>query len=240
MRAGSTSGRDLQVEPGAQHVRELAGSVRAVVERLAELHPVPGAAPVVHGQHDVAAAGQVLVHRVGVVVVGQVVEAQQHLPARSAVEEHDRGPPLVGARAAGLEELGGDRHAVARGERHRLGVHQGRFREARGDGAGRQLAARGLAARLDRRVRGTPGRGAQEGERPVAGHDRIPLDSLAGRQRGRDVRPPSPPPRCGAGRRRPRSSCRGRSCGRERGRRTRPRTAPLVSATGAPPVAATA
>ena len=90
MRAGSTSGRPFRYEPGAHHVVELRAAGRAVVERLAELEPVADAAAIVHRQHDVALAREPLIHRVGVPVVVVVVPAEQHLPARAAVEEDQR------------------------------------------------------------------------------------------------------------------------------------------------------
>ena len=63
---------------------------RAVIERLAEIQSVPDAAAIIHRQHDVSLARQILIHRVRVVVVVHVMPAEQHLPPRPAVQEHQR------------------------------------------------------------------------------------------------------------------------------------------------------
>src|SRR5262249_52935095 len=88
---GIDVGARAEIQTGADDVVHFARAARAVVLRLAELHAVADAAAVIHGQHDVAAAGQVLVHGVRVRVVTHVVPAEEHLPARAAVEEDGGG-----------------------------------------------------------------------------------------------------------------------------------------------------
>ena len=84
-------GARAQIESRALHVVKLTGAARAIIDRLAEVEPVADAAAIVDGEHDVSLAGQVLIHRVRIVVVVHVVPAQQHLPPRSAVHEDQGG-----------------------------------------------------------------------------------------------------------------------------------------------------
>src|SRR5207249_10928756 len=79
-----------QVEPGAEHIAELARTLRPVMQRLAELQAIADAAAVVHREHDESPAREVLVQRVGVSIVVEVMPAEQHLAPRAAVEEDHR------------------------------------------------------------------------------------------------------------------------------------------------------
>ena len=106
----------LHEEARAHHVAEFAAAGRAVVERFAELHPVADAAAVVDGEHDVALAGQPLVHRVGIPVVIHVVPAEEHLTPRPAVKEDHRRPLVAGLQILRHEQLTVDRQAVGRRE----------------------------------------------------------------------------------------------------------------------------
>src|SRR5439155_9854189 len=65
------------------------------VWRLAKRASVHDAEPVIHREHGVTFARQILVHRVGVVVILHVMKAEQHLPDRSAVREDERGTALL-------------------------------------------------------------------------------------------------------------------------------------------------
>ena len=51
--------------------------------------------PVIHRKHSVAFAGQILIHRVGVVVILHVMPSKQHLPDRSAVREDESGSAFL-------------------------------------------------------------------------------------------------------------------------------------------------
>src|SRR5207245_3821758 len=42
----------------------------------------------VQGQYDVSAAGEILIHRIGIRVVVHVVPAEEHLPDRAAVQKN--------------------------------------------------------------------------------------------------------------------------------------------------------
>src|SRR5439155_23511213 len=112
-----------QVATRSEHVVELARALGAVVERLAELHPVGDPTAVVDGQDDVAAAREVLVQRVRVAVVIEVVPTQEHLTPRAAVEEDHGGSPVARLDAAWQKQLSGKRPPVRRGEEYRLWVH---------------------------------------------------------------------------------------------------------------------
>jgi hypothetical protein len=72
--------------------------------------------PVVHRQHDVALVRPVLVHGVRRVVEVPVVVAEEHLPARSAVDEDERRPPLAGPQVRWQEELVVELQPVLGGE----------------------------------------------------------------------------------------------------------------------------
>ena len=59
--------------------------------RLAKGAPVHDAEPVIHREHGVTFARQILIHRIGVVVILHVMKPEQHLPDRSAVREDESG-----------------------------------------------------------------------------------------------------------------------------------------------------
>ena len=139
MRLGSTSGAAAQIQAGAEHVVELARAGGAVVEGFAEVQAVADAAAVVDGQHDVALAGEVLIHRVGVVVVVHVVPAQQHLAARASVEEDQRrGASRRGRRSGGRKSWPWMRRPSAAEKITGCGVDQ----RAAGKSAGMESGAR--------------------------------------------------------------------------------------------------
>ena len=99
------------------------------MQRLAEIQTIADAAAVIHRQHDIATAREVLIQRVGVAVVVHVVPAEQHLPAGTAVEENDGGPPLTGAQPFRKKQLAVNRHAVGGGEDDLLRLDERRFGE---------------------------------------------------------------------------------------------------------------
>src|SRR5208337_3525633 len=109
-----------KIKSRAHHVIELARPARAVVERLAEIQTVADPAAVIHGKHNEALARQILIHRVGVVVVVHVVTADEHLAARSAVKEDDGGAALASGKIARQEKLRVDLHTVGGGNHDRL------------------------------------------------------------------------------------------------------------------------
>ena len=210
MRAGSTSGRPFMIEPGAHHVVELRAAGGAVVERLAELQAVADAAAIVHRQHDVALAGEPLIHRVGVPVVVVVVPAEQHLPARSAVEEDQRRPLLAGLQVLRHEQLRVDRHAVGGGDHHRLRLDELRGGEGRRQHVLEPASARRPSRCITTTCGGTCRVGVERGRAAVArrptGCHSLPLDFS-------DLRRASPSHRPARTRRagdrcRPGSSCR--------------------------------
>jgi len=173
-------GAATQVDTGPEHVLELARPARAVAERLAELQAVADPAPVVDGEDDVAAARQVLIEGVGVVVVLHVVPAEQHLAPRAAVEERDGGPLSLLAGSRGQEELAVDLRPVRGQEDDGLRHDQVLLREARGHASWVEVAQPPVRLH-DRRPRGAPGIGPQH-DGPTAGDtDRGPLDALAPR-----------------------------------------------------------
>src|ERR1700678_1031550 len=69
-------GPAFQIESGAQHVVKLTCSRGAIIERTAEVESIADAAPVVHTEHDIAEAGQILVHGVGIRVILHVMPAE--------------------------------------------------------------------------------------------------------------------------------------------------------------------
>src|SRR5207248_2629184 len=60
--------------------------------RLPKGTPVHDAEPVIHREHGVTFARQILVHCVGVVVILDVMKTEQHLPDGSAMCENESGP----------------------------------------------------------------------------------------------------------------------------------------------------
>ena len=111
---GIDVGARAEIESCAFHVVELAGTGGAVVERFAKIEAVADAAAIVHGEDDVAAAGEVLIHGVGVAVIKHVVKAEKHLAARSAVEKAERGMTRAIAGIARQKELSVNLHPVDR------------------------------------------------------------------------------------------------------------------------------
>src|SRR5256885_16902052 len=80
-------GASAQVEPCPLHVVPLARPARAIAQGLPKLHSVADSAPVIDREHDETAARQELIEGIGVVVVLQVVPAEEHLAHRAAMEE---------------------------------------------------------------------------------------------------------------------------------------------------------
>src|ERR1700690_3436143 len=89
---GVDIGQALQVFSGRHDVFILGTASPSAVGGLAEVPAVHNSCPVIHCQHHVASARQVLIHRVSVLVVVHVVEAKHHLADRSAVDENQGGP----------------------------------------------------------------------------------------------------------------------------------------------------
>ena len=58
---------------------------------FAKVQAIADATAIVDGEHNVAEARQILIHRIGVRIVLHGVKAKQHLPTRSAVEENKCG-----------------------------------------------------------------------------------------------------------------------------------------------------
>src|SRR5260370_12970666 len=121
-----------QVEASAFDVVELTGAGRAVVESFAKIQAVADATAIVHGQDNVAAAREVLIHGVSIAVIKHVVKAEKHLAARSAVEKAERGMTPAVASIAREEELSVDLHAIDVRENHVLRCDHGVFREIDG------------------------------------------------------------------------------------------------------------
>src|SRR5579864_5139751 len=80
----------LQIFSGGDNVLVFrcaaAGPPRSFAKRAA----IADATAIVDGQHDIAAAGEILVHGIGIRVVIHVVPAEQHLPDRPAMHEDQR------------------------------------------------------------------------------------------------------------------------------------------------------
>ena len=66
----------------------------SAARRFAEGAAVADAAAVIERENDVAAAGEILIHGIGIRVVVHVVPAEEHLPHRATVQE-DRCRPLL-------------------------------------------------------------------------------------------------------------------------------------------------
>src|ERR1700686_2086662 len=69
----------------------LGATARSAVFGLAKMAAIHNAGAVVDGENYISAAGEVLIHRVGVVVVVHVMEAEHHLAHGAAVDEDERG-----------------------------------------------------------------------------------------------------------------------------------------------------
>ena len=89
-----------------------AGAARATGGRVLEIPAIADAEPIIDRQHHEAAAGQILVQRIGVGIIAHGAEAEQHLARRAAVHEH-HGRALAG-RAGGPEQLAVDGGAIGR------------------------------------------------------------------------------------------------------------------------------
>src|SRR6266850_1261152 len=76
---------------GGDNVFVFGGATPCASRSFAEGPAVADAAAIVDRKNDVAAAGQVLIHRIGIRVVIHVVPAEQHLTDRTAVHEDQRG-----------------------------------------------------------------------------------------------------------------------------------------------------
>ena len=116
-----------QISTCSEDVVVLAGSVASVVHGFAEVESIADAAAVVDREYDVAVAGQVLVHRIGVGVVLHGMKAEQHLTARSAVEEDEGGCRLPSWRWR-AEELSVEFEAIGGREEHLFGRDEVRSR----------------------------------------------------------------------------------------------------------------
>src|SRR6476661_9428922 len=85
-----------QKKPGPGHnVFILGGPSPTRVLGLPESAAIHDSQSIIYREHDVPLAGQVLIHRVGVVVVVHVVEAEHHLPHRSTMSEDQSRAGLV-------------------------------------------------------------------------------------------------------------------------------------------------
>ena len=145
-RAPATTSLILATRPARPRPRRAAGT-RAVAD----------AEPVVHREHDEAAAREVLVHRVRVRVVVAVVPAEQHLPRRAAVHEDHGGPLLAGRRAGGRRAGRASSMPSAARERHLRRRHEPRGREVGGHAVVAEHA-RGARAFRDGITAGSGGR----------------------------------------------------------------------------------
>ena len=185
MRDGVHVRARAQVQPRAQHIVVLASARGAVVERLAEVESVADAAPIVHREHHVSPAREILVHRVRVAVVVHVVPAEQHLPARAAVEEDDGGMPLALAPPGGRKSCPWSSMPSPDGKITCCGVDE----RARGEVAGMSSGAMSRGAAEPATIAGRAGQlriGAQERDGlPVARLHGRPLDARAARHRDR-------------------------------------------------------
>src|SRR3989440_2086355 len=85
----------LQKFRARNHILVFGGAAPHGVWRLAKGAPVHDAEPIVHRKHGVTFARQILIHRVGVVVILHVMPSEQHLPDRSAVCEDESGAALL-------------------------------------------------------------------------------------------------------------------------------------------------
>src|SRR5690349_9697211 len=81
----------LQIFPGGNDIAILGGAAAGARGSFAEIAAITDSTAVVHGQNDIATAGEVLVHRVGIRVVIHVMPAEKHLPNRAAVHEDESG-----------------------------------------------------------------------------------------------------------------------------------------------------
>ena len=112
-----------QVESRSHDIVEFTRPASPVVDRFAKIQAISGAAAIVHREHHEPSAREILVEGIGVVVVPQIMKAQQHLSAGASMEKDDRRLRLIcGIRRE--KELAVDRQSVRPGEDHRLGFNQ--------------------------------------------------------------------------------------------------------------------
>src|SRR5690348_16926635 len=148
-----------------------------------ELVPVADPAPVVHTEHHVTLAREVLIDRVAVRVIIHVVPAEEHLARRPAVDEDDRGLPR--GTALPLEELAVDGRTVRRGEDDLPRYHHSLHRKVR-DELVAEESRRPPGCRDDGGKRWRLGpRGDVRDHAAVPGRDRCPFDAGALRERNR-------------------------------------------------------
>src|SRR6267378_3844732 len=156
----------VHVRPGAKidacalDIIELAGAHRPVIESFAKIEAVANSAAIVYGEHDVAAAREVLIQRVSIAVVEHVVPAEEHLAARTTVEEHNGGMAGRFARIRREEELAVNLHAVSGGENHLLRSDQSAGRKIRGSSFGGEVTEFTFAGE-ERRTHGRLGVGME-------------------------------------------------------------------------------
>ena len=89
-------------------------AARATMLGHAKAAAVADAAAIIHRQDHVAAAGEILIHRVRVVVVIKILPAEQHLPHRPTMHENERGH--LARRSCGLEQLSMNFSSISRFE----------------------------------------------------------------------------------------------------------------------------
>src|SRR5205814_6653067 len=93
----------------------------SAARRFAEGAAVADAAAVIERENDVAAAGEILIHGIGIRVVVHVVPAEKHLANRPTVKKNQRGTLFAWLCAHGNKELAVDFEAVSRFEDGLLG-----------------------------------------------------------------------------------------------------------------------
>src|SRR5207302_8508070 len=84
----------LQKFRARDYVLIFGGAAPDRVWRLAKGASVHDAEPVIDREHGVTFAREILILRVGVVVILHVLKPEQHLPDRSAMREDERRPAL--------------------------------------------------------------------------------------------------------------------------------------------------
>ena len=81
----------MQVAARGDDVLVFSGTAPNRIRRLAESASVHHSQPIIDREHSVSAAGQVLIHRVSVVVVVHVMEAEHHLADGASMHEDQAG-----------------------------------------------------------------------------------------------------------------------------------------------------
>ena len=82
--------KSLQVTRSGDHIFILGGPAPSAVGRLAEGTSVHDSQTIVHRKHHISQAGEILILRVGIVVVVHVMEAQKHLPRWTTMDKNER------------------------------------------------------------------------------------------------------------------------------------------------------